>query len=328
MASLTDWQLGVKAEVTYGTAITVDRFFEFDSEAITDDFRRTEGDPLRTGGEGVIRSDRFTPYFGGASGTVSMAVLTKGFGFWLAQCLGTEVTTGPTETSVYTHVGTLGTLQGDMFTLQLNRPFNPSGTAQSFTYSGGKVTEWTLSNSAEENLMLEVNCDFAVQSTGVALATASYPTAMENLTWAGGVVTIGGSAYDLDDFSVSCSNNMNVDKRQVRGNTAKKEPTTGRREPTFSLTADFDSLTQRNRAASLTRAGALASISAIWNGPTLLGTTLFPSLQVDIPAARFDEWSGSVAGPDAIKQTLSGVGRWDGTNSAVTLTYKSADVTA
>jgi hypothetical protein len=40
-------------------------------------------------------------------------------------------------------------------------------------------------------------------------------------------------------------------------------------------------------------------------------------VQVDIPAARFDEWSGAVEGPDAISQTLSGVGRWDGTNSAV-----------
>lgn len=325
---LTDWQLGVKSEVTYGTAVTVDRFFEFDSESITDDFRRTEGDPLRVGGEGVIRNDRFTPYFGGASGSVSMAVLTKGFGWWLTHMLGTEATTGPVETTVYTHTGTLGSLQGDSFTLQLNRPFNPAGTNQAFTYSGGKVTDWTLSNSAEANLMLEVNCDFAVQSTGVALATASYPTGMENLTWAGGVVTIGGAAYDVTDFSVTCSNAMNVDRRQIRGNTAKKEPTTGRREPGFSLTADFESLTQRNRVASLTRAGALAAISAVWTGPTILGTTLYPILQVDIPAGRFDSWSGSVEGSDAINQQLSGVGRYDGTLSPVTVTIKNADTTA
>jgi hypothetical protein len=196
---LTDWQLGVVDEVTYNTPVTVSRFFEFDSESIADDPRRVEGDPLRVGGEGVIRSDRSTPYYGGASGPVSMAVLTKGFGFWLKHMLGTEATTGPTETTVYTHTGTLGNLQGDSFTLQVNRPFNPTGTNQAITYSGGKIPEWTLSNNAEENLMLELTCDFASQVTGTALATASYPTSMENFTFAGGTVSIGGSALRRDE---------------------------------------------------------------------------------------------------------------------------------
>lgn len=325
---LMDHQLGVVDEVTYGTAVTVSRFYEYDSESISDDFRRTEGDPLRVGGEGVIRSDRFIPYYGGGAGTVSMAALTKGMGFWLKHMLGTSATTGPAETSVYSHTGTLGSLQGDSFTFQVNRPFNPSGTNQAFTFAGGKIPEWTIRNSAEENLYFDLNMDFASVTTGTALATASYPTGMEPLTWAGGVVTIGGSAYDVTNFSVTCNNGMNVDRRQIRGNTAKKEPNTGRREATFSLEADFESLTQRNRAASTSVAGALATISATWNGPTLLGTTLFPSVTVDIPAARFDEWSGATEGPDAISQSLGGVARWNGTNSAVTVTYKSADVTA
>lgn len=325
---LMDHQLGVKDEVSYNTALTVDRFFEYDSESITDDFRRTEGDPLRTGGEGVIRSDRSTPYYGGASGSVNMAVLTKGFGWWLKHMLGTSGTTGPAETTVYTHTGTLGSLQGDSFTLQLNRPFNPSGTNQAFTFSGGKVTNWTLSNSVEENLMLELGLDFASGTTGTALAMAAYPTGMENFTWAGGVVSIGGSSVDVTEFSVSVDNGMDVDRRQIRANTAKKEPTTGRREVTFSLSADFESLAQRNRAAATTRAGTLAAISAVWTGPTLLGSTLYPIVQVDIPAARFDEWTGAVEGPEAITQTLSGVGRWDGTNSAITVTLKNADTTA
>jgi hypothetical protein len=328
MASLTDWQLGVVDEVTFGTPPVVTRFFEYESESIADDPRRTESDPLRVGGEGVIRNDRFTPYYGGASGEVSMSVLTKGFGFWLKHMLGTEVTTGPTETSVYTHVGTLGTLQGDMFTMQVNRPFNPSGTAQAITYSGGKIPEWTLSNSAEENLMLSLTCDFAAQTTGTALATASYPTGMENFTWAGATISIGGAAYDVTEFSVTCNNGMNLDRRQLRGNTMKKEPTTGRREVSWSLSADFDTLANRNRALSNTRAGALAVISAVWLGPTLLGTTIYPTVQVDIPAGRSDAWSGATEGPDAISQTLSGVGRYDGTNSALSVTYKSADITA
>ena len=84
----------------------------------------------------------------------------------------------------------------------------------------------------------------------------------------------------------------------------------------------------RNRAAADTRAGALAAITATWKGPTLLGSTIYPEFSVSIPAGRFDEWSGATEGTDAITQELSGVVRYDGTNSPVTVTYKSADTTA
>ncbi|HKY57853.1 MAG TPA: phage tail tube protein, partial [Aeromicrobium sp.] len=165
-------------------------------------------------------------------------------------------------------------------------------------------------------------------STGVALATASYPTGMEPLAWTKGLVTIGGSNYDVTEFSVTCNNNLDVDRRFIRNNTDKKEPTGGKREVEFSLSADFDSLTQRNRAHASTRAAALAAITATWEGPTLLGSTLYPSLQVSIPASRFDSWAGAMADDAGIKQELSGVGTYDGTNSPVTITYKSADSTA
>jgi hypothetical protein len=322
-----DHQLGVVDESTYGTAVTVTRFFEYESENIAETYGRTEGDPLRTG-SGVIRHDRFTPYFAGAAGTIQMTALTKGFGFWLKHMLGGVATTGPAETSVYTHTGTEGSLVGDSFTCQVNRPFHPSGTNQAFTYSGGKVAKWTLSNSVEGHLLLDLDCDFQKVDTGVALATASYPSGMDPFSWVKGVITIGGSDYDVTEFSLEWDNGLNVDRRQIRNNALKKEPTAGRRSGTFSLSADFDSLTQRNRAAADTRAGALAAVTATWKGPTLLGSTIYPEFSVSIPAGRFDEWSGATEGTDAITQELSGVVRYDGTNSPVTVTYKSADTTA
>jgi hypothetical protein len=253
--------------------------------------------------------------------------MTKGMGFWLKHMMGGVATSGPSETSVYTHTGSEGDLLGDSFTCQVNRPFNPSGTNQAFTYSGGKVAKWTLSNSVEGNLLLDLDLDFQKVATNVALATASYPASMEPLSWVGGIVSIGGSAYDVTEFSLEVDNGLNVDRRQIRGNALKKEPTAGRRSGTFSLSADFDSLTQRNRAASDTRAGALATLTGVWKGPTLLGTTIYPEFSVSIAAARFDEWSGAAEGTDAITQELTGAVRYDGTTSPVVVTYKSADVT-
>jgi hypothetical protein len=147
-----DQQLMVKNEVTYGTAVTPDRTFEFNSESISDSFGRTEGDPLRVGTY-VKRNDRFTPYYAGASGTIELDVMTKGFGWWLKQMLGNVATTGPTETTVYTHTGTMADLIGTAFTAQVARPFHPSGTVQAFTFEGGKVASWELANSVENNLV-------------------------------------------------------------------------------------------------------------------------------------------------------------------------------
>jgi hypothetical protein len=319
-----DQQLMTKTESVYGTPVTPDLTFEFNSEGIEESYGRTEGDPLRNA-TFVKRNDRFTPYFSGAAGPVEMDVMTKGFGFWLKHMLGQVATTGPTETTVYTHTATMADLFGKSYTLQVARPFHPSGTVQPFTYEGGKVTEWELANSVDGNLVATLGTDFQQVLTATALATAAYPASMENLTWAGGVVTIGGTQVPITEISVKGNNGLNVDRRFINGTTDKAEPTGGRREVSFSLSCDFDTLTQRNRAAGTTRAAALAAIVATWTGPTLLGSTIYPSLQVSIPAARFDEWKAANEGPEGITQELSGVGLFDGTNSAVSIVYKSAD---
>jgi len=321
-----DQQIMFGDESTYGTPVVPTKTFEFNSESIDDSYGRTEGDPLRVGTY-VKRSDRFTPYYEGASGTIEFDVMTKGFGYFLKHMLGNVATTGPTETVVYTHTGTMADLLGKSFTCQVGRPLHPTGTVQPFTFEGGKITEWELANSVEGNLVLTLTTDFQQVLTATALATAAYPTGMENFTWVGGVVQIDGSPYDVTEFSVSCNNGLNTDRRYIKGGADKKEPTGGRREVSFSLSADFDSLTQRNKAASATRAGALGAITATWQGPVLLGSTIYPTITVTIPAARFDEWQGANGGPEGISQSLSGVGAYDGTNSAVSITYKSADVT-
>ena len=157
---------------------------------------------------------------------------------------------------------------------------------------------------------------------------AAYPTSMDPLSWVGGTVTIGGSQVDLDEFSLNVKNGNNVDRRKIRGNTAKKEQTTGKREGSFSLKCDFESMTQRTRAAATSRSGALAAIVGTWIGPTLLGTTIYPTYEVTIAAGRFDDWKAATADYDGIQQELSGAVTWDGTNSPVKIVYKSADVTA
>lgn len=325
---LLDHQFMLGEESTYGTAVTPTRTFEYNSEGIEDSFGRTEGDPLRTGTQ-VARSDRFTPYFSGAAGNVEFDVMSKGFGILLKHMLGGIATSGPADSS-YTHTATMADLWGKSLTVQVARPFNPSGTVQAFTYEGGKITEWTLSNSVEGNLVLECGFDFEQVSTATALASAAYPASMENFTWAGGAILIGGSdaGFRVDEISIACNNGLNVDRRSITGGSSKKEPTiNGRREITFSLSGDFESLAHRNRAAATTAAGAVAELKATWTAPTLIGATTYPKIEVTIPVARFDEWSGAVGGAEGITQELTGVGRYDGTNSPISIAYTTLDST-
>jgi hypothetical protein len=320
-------QLGIKAESTWGTPVTVDRFYEFNSESLDTETARVESAGLRTG-QRVQRSDRFVPYILGAAGTIEMEVLSSGFGLWFTHALG-AVSTGTVTDSTYTHTFTVGTLLAKGLTVQVNRPLHPAGTNQAFTYEGMKVSKWGLSCDTEGLLMLSVDLVGETGLTATALATASYPTGMEHLSWAGGVVEIADTAVPVTSFSVEVDNGLDTARHKLRANTLRQEPVEAtQREITFSLTADFDSLAQHNRVKSVTAAGALAKLEGIWTAPTLAGVSTYPSLKVEIPAARFDEISDyTVSSTEPLMQTLSGRGLYNGTDSPISVFYVSVDAT-
>lgn len=322
-----DQQLGVKKEVTFNTPVTVDRFFEMEAGSDLGVVAgRTEGSPLRPA-QWVARSDRWTPYVDHMEGHLDFGMLTKSFGFWLEHMLGQVATTGPAETTVYTHTGTVAALFGKSFTCQMTKPFNPSGTVQAMTASGCKIPKWSIANTVDGNLMLGLDIWGASYTTATATASATYPTGMEPFSWAGGVLTVAGSSYDVTDISIEVDNGLNLDRKQIRGSTTPKEPTDGQRSVSFTYTADFDALTQHNRVVGVTPAAAQAALVATWNGPTLLGSTLFPQVKVTIPVGRHDAWQAANAAAEGISQTLSGVGRYDGTNSPITVAIATADTT-
>jgi hypothetical protein len=327
MPLVTKAQLGVVDEVTYGTPVTVARFFELNSETIKEQRGRIESQGLRAGYR-VANKDRFVPYTLGAAGDIVLEPLSKGFGWWLKHMLGTVASGAPADSATL-HTGTIGDLKGDSFTCQFNRPFHPADTDQAFTYHGGKVAGWELSNDVDGLLMAKLTCDFEDMDTTTGLAVASYPSGtVENFSFVGGVVEIGDVAFDVTNAVVSCNNNLKTDRRYLRGSALKKEPVeNGFRQIAWSLASDFESLTQYDRYRANTRAGALAKIELIWTAPTLIGVSAYPVLKVTIDEARFDDAPVNISGPEALTQALSGVGMYDGTTSAVTIEYTSADAT-
>jgi hypothetical protein len=322
---------GIGSEVTYGTAVNTTKYFEITKEDIKGSYSRQQAAALSA--SYVDRSDRYAIAKKGASGSVDIEVLSKGFGHWLRFMMGTVNTTGPAETSAYTHTGTIGSLYGDAFTAQVGRA-TLDGTIKPWTYEGGKVTDFSFSNQVDQTLQCSIGMDFEAESspdspTGAyALQTATNVAGAEVLAWQGGTITVGGSTIDISEINVKCDNALNVDRFYINSAASKKEPTQdGKRAITWSFKTPYTDNTFWKKVSTATASGANAQIVATWSGLTLLGTTIYPSLTLTIPVARFDEGGPVVDGPGMLDTTFTGVGLYDGTNSALTVAYVSGDTT-
>jgi hypothetical protein len=324
-------QLGIINEATYGTAVAVTKFYEIVSEDLKGNYERTQAEALSSAF--VDRADRFAISQKGASGTIEFEPLTKGFGHWLRYMMGTVVTSGPSETTVYTHTGTIGSLTGRNLTVQVGRAQEDT-VVKPWTYEGGKVMEWELSNSVDQTLRCSVTLDFEKESNPDApagayvLATNVPVTGAEVFTWAGATISVGGSPVEVDDLSIKVDNALNADRWYLNQGAPKREPIQdGKRMIDWSFKTTYANNTFWEKVSSATNSGSYAVIEAKWNGLTLLGSTIYPNITVTIPVARFDEGGPSVDGPGMLEQTFSGKGLFDGTLSPITVAVQSADVT-
>lgn len=312
----------------YARGGAVSRFYDFVSEGMQGQFGRIESAGLRANNK-VEKSDKWAINKMGAGGPLVLEVQSKQFGLILKHLMGTIVTTGPTDSS-FTHTASIGPMIGKSLILQEGMAFTPSQVVQPMTYPGVKIVDWTLSNAVDGVLQLQLTLDAYDEQTSVVLAVPSYPTNSELLTFAGGIVLIGGVEFDVSTFSLKCTMGYKADRRFLRSNTLQKEPAEANmRDFSFDMTGEWTDLLQYNRFAAAARAGALATLNVAWTGPTLIGSTTFPSLTLNAPAARFDGNSGVIGGPDLIPLQLVGklLNTPGGTNDACTLAYVTLDST-
>jgi hypothetical protein len=239
------------------------------------------------------------------------------------------VTSGPTD-SCYSHVGTVGSVKGNSFSAQINRPFNDSETDQPFSYEGGKVASWEFTAAVGEDPKLRMTWDFEDEKTDTALASVTYTSGLEMLSWAHPSTgfTIAGSAVPITKFSLKCDMGLKLDRRYMRGSALKKEPIAAQfREFDWEVECDFDSLTQYNRFKAATNAAQYAALTFGIYAPTLAGVSTYPSWSWTIPKGRFDQDDIENSGTDPSMQTLGGKVRYNGSNSPVTATVVNVQST-
>jgi len=331
-------RFGIGKETTYGTAVAVTKSYEIMSEDFTGKYERTNAEALS--GSYVMRSDRFGVNRKGAEGSVTFEPFTRDFGDWLAFMMGQVATTGPVETAAYTHTGTINNLTGKNLTVQVLRS-DESGTLRPWTYEGGKVTNYEFSNTVDQTLRCTIGLDFELESNPDALAGVYAGTALAALpssstganifTWQEGTITVGGTAYDIAEVTIGVDNALNTDRYFIRQGASKREPIQdGKREVTWSFTTTYADNTFWEKVSSATAAGSYAELRAKWVGLTAIpgtSTPIYPSIEIVIPVARFDEGGPTVQGDGMLEQSFSGVGLYNGTNSPISIIYVAQDAT-
>lgn len=279
-------QLGTADESTYGTFVAPTKFYEFRSESITLDIARIESTGIRAGRFNTARTGAYASHTRGAGGDIVMEVMTKGWAWWLKHLLGAVATTG---SNPYTHTGSIGSLIGDSFSLELGRD------DQRFRYEGGKVMSWELSAAVGELATMTVTCDFeAEDSTQASLTTASYPSGMVPFSFLDGALTVGGTATHVRTATITGDNNLANERFFIRSSGLKKEPMDQGRTYGGTLEADFEDKTAYDRFKNATEAALVLTFT----GPAPFTMT------VNAPLVRFDGTTPTVGGPEIITQPL------------------------
>lgn len=294
-------QLGLKAETTVGTAVTPDRFFEFNSESLQQEIERIESGGLRPSRRVV--SKRFAGRKG-VGGDIELEITNKGQALLWKHILGSVATTTPASgTNSRDHLATVGALDGLGLTIQVGRT-GTDGTTRAFTYAGCKVAAWELSGEADGIPVLSLTIDGMSETTATALATAAYPTGLEPLVFTQGTLSVGGSELLVKQFSLAGDNHLYTDRYYLTAtNPGRKHEQiegVGMREYTGSLTADFKDLTAYNLFVNKTQ----SSLAITYTSTTAIEGSLYYSLTVTVPAIEFDGETPTVGGAEIIEQSL------------------------
>lgn len=188
-----DAQIGFAAESTWGTAVTVTRFLEFNTESMKFEPTWLEPVGLRVGTKHK-RVSRIRQSRKSASGDVELDVATLGMGLLVKHMLGSAITTTTLISgTAYKQVHTPGGFLGLGLTAQVGRPEPSSGTVQPFTYNGCKVASWefTCEDNATPNLKLSLVG--RQETTATALATASYLAGASVFDFSQATLKLGGT---------------------------------------------------------------------------------------------------------------------------------------
>lgn len=310
----------------------VDRFFIPNKIGIVTKPERLTAEGIRRGTRTRSLTD-VVPVQGIPKGPLAFEVRNKGFGFWWQRIMGGAVTTTSLGGSpaAYLHEWQLGSLNGDTFTAQGNRPFR-TGIDRPVSWLGCKINKATVAMKRNGMLMLDVDVIALTEDDTIALATASYTGGAEPGSFCGAALSIDGVQVPALEWEFTVENSLESDTRRLRQSCAPMEPLhDGDVEVSFKAEVDWRDYTFRDKYMSLAGAGGITGalvMSARW--PVAISGANFPELIATMPAAQFDGGDPTVDGIELLTQTIEGVALDPETGAGATalkLGYRTSDAT-
>jgi hypothetical protein len=347
-ASGLSGQVGAVAETTYGTPVTVTRFYEFLSENFVFNPAFLDGQGLKAG-QAFNRATRTVVSQADVNGDLTMehtsgeaaTAVADSMGFWWKYALGSAFTT-PTLVlgTAFQQVHVNGSKAGQFLTCQVGRPQISGVTVQPFTYTGVKLTDWEFSCNDNQIAQLKVTADGQTELTSTGLAAASYPTPNGLFSFANATtMTLGGTATTtagvtsvasgvavasrVNGITIAGSTPMKVDRYGL-GNAGLKGEPIENAIPTITgtLSTEFFSRTELYDVfkANTTQPFQLDFTKFDSAGNDANGVAAGPNpyrLSFIMPAVRFKTAAVNIGGPDVIPQSIGFQAYDDGTTNPV-----------
>lgn len=294
--------LALAEEVTPGTAVTVNRFFELEKETLIDDIDRAEHSGLRLGrkvqGYDNWRAAREKP-----GGPIDLTIQNKGMAVWFKHALGSVTTTTPGGgTTSRQHLCKVGVIDGKSLTVQAVM-YSDAGAAVPKTLAGCKIDKWSVEIKENDFPSLLVTIDAMGFTTATGAAAPSYAAGMQDYFGTDAVVKIAGAEVDCSSFKLDVDNGLMTERYYLRSTTPnmKKEQLEGDklREMKGHLSLAFPDLTAYNRFKN----AGLASIQVTLTG-SIIEAAIPYSFDITIPSARFDGTTPNIDGVGLIPVEL------------------------
>jgi hypothetical protein len=254
-----------------------------------------------------------------ANGSFTTELQSKGHGKLIEAAFGGTGTSTLIAGSSYQQLFTPTTTDYlDSYTIQKGVPFLGSASVTGNTFNGMVCSGFELAGVQAGIPTLKFNWMGRELLTATALATASYPASVTEMSFIHGAVTIGGTitvptttvlgsssagaAANVREFSFNWDNGLDSNGFNF-GSAGKRtrKPALGIRTGTGSLTVEYDSNTLRDAYLAGTSLGLILTFQ---NTTTAISGANYPTFQITIPVMKLDGEIPKVNGGDVVTQTI------------------------
>jgi len=300
MTTQLDGQLGLKVESFFGTGVTPDYFPEANSVALSAEPTWAQGNGMRVG-QRINYGDRRVLVKKSVGGSFELDLFSKGNGKLIQAALGGAGTSTLIAGSAYQQLFTPTTTDYlSSYTIQVGIPPLGGGAVLPHTFVGMLCSGFELTGGNADVGKIKFNWVGKDLVTGTALATASYVSGVEELSFVGGTVGLGGTmtvptttalssgttaTVNVVDINLTYDNGLDTGGFNFGGGgLLSRKPALGRRMISGSMTVEYTDNTLRDAWL----AGTSLPLSIKYASPTVISGSSYPTVEFDMPAIKLN----------------------------------------